>query len=112
MFERSEQAIVDRDVLIQKEKQAAVKSGDGKKKASASPPSSDATTKASPISKDESETATHQGRLLIDATVADQMIRFPTAINLLNDAREITETLVDELHKHEGITRKKPRTYR
>jgi len=48
----------------------------------------------------------------MDATVADQMIRFPTDVSLLNQAREITETLIDELHQHKEITGKKPRTYR
>jgi len=48
----------------------------------------------------------------MDATVADQMIRFPTDVSLLNSAREIAESLIDELHKHKEITGKKPRTYR
>jgi len=54
--------------------------------------------------------ATHHGKLLMDATVADQMIRFPTDLGLLNEAREISEILIDGLHKQLGG--RKPRTYR
>jgi len=112
MFERFEQAIVDQAVSIQKGKQAAVK-GDGDNEGPpASPPSGDVTTEADLVSEGEPEDVTHHGRLLMDATVADQMIRFPTDVSLLNQAREITEALIDELHQHKWITGKKPRTYR
>jgi len=53
---------------------------------------------------------THSGKLLMDATVADQMIRFPTDFGLLNEAREISEHLIDKLHEQVGG--KKVRTYR
>jgi len=46
----------------------------------------------------------------MDATVADQMIRFPTDIGLLNEAREISEALIDVLYKQTDGN--KPRTYR
>jgi len=61
-------------------------------------------------SSDEDKPATHAGKLLMDATVADQMIRFPTDFGLLNEAREISERLIDQLHEQLGGT--KPRTYR
>jgi len=112
MFERFEQAIVDQAVSIQKGKQAAVKNNDDKGDPPASPPSKDAITEAPSDLEDESNKVTHHGRLLMDATVADQMIRFPTDVNLLNNAREITESLIDELNKRKEITGKKPRTYR
>ncbi len=57
---------------------------------------------------DESE---NQGKLLVDATVAEQAIRYPTDISLLNEAREISEQLIDELY-HLSDLGKKPRTYR
>ena len=53
----------------------------------------------------------HQGKLIIDATACDQMIRFPTDIALLNEAREISERLIDRLYKVVSPA-KKPRTYR
>ncbi len=110
MFEHFEQAVVDQAVSIQKRKQQSAKGDDD----TTDPPSSPAveTMKASPALEDESEEVTHHGRLLMDATVADQMIRFPTDISLLNNAREIAEALIDELHKHDNITGRKPRTYR
>jgi transposase, IS5 family len=52
----------------------------------------------------------HQGKLIIDATVANQAIKYPTDIGLLNEAREISERLIDDLARQSGS--KKPRTYR
>ena len=49
--------------------------------------------------------------MVVDATVAEQAIRYPTDISLLNDAREISEQLIDELYSISCLT-KKPRTYR
>ena len=51
-----------------------------------------------------------KGKLIIDATVAEQAVRFPTDLGLLNESREISEKLIDELAKESGV--KKPRTYR
>jgi len=92
VFESFEQAIVEQAKSMQKRKR-----GDDDRH----PPSS---------GSGQAEKPTHQGRLLMDATVADQMIRFPTDLGLLNEAREISEDLIDALHaKTKG---KKPRTYR
>jgi len=112
MFESFEQAIVEQAISIQKRKQEVVKNNDDKGDPPTSPPLDDATTEAPSGSEDESNEVTHHGRLLMDATVADQMIRFPTDVSLLNHAREITEALIDELHKRKEIIGKKPRTYR
>jgi hypothetical protein len=52
-----------------------------------------------------------KGQLIIDATACPQDIRFPTDLDLLNDAREKSEELIDKLYcptKHKS----KPRTYR
>lgn len=53
----------------------------------------------------------NHGKLLIDATVAEQAIRYPTDLSLLNEAREISEKLIDELYSLSDY-KKKPRTYR
>lgn len=53
----------------------------------------------------------NRGKLLVDATVAEQSVKYPTDICLLNKAREISETLIDELYALSDHT-KKPRTYR
>ena len=68
-------------------------------------------TKSDVISDDKQQFITHQGRLLLDATVAEQTIRFPTDLSLLNESREISERLIDELYALSSLT-KKPRTYR
>ena len=57
------------------------------------------------------EEVTHQGKLIVDATVASQAIRFPTDLSLLNEAREMSETIIDELYPQTTL-QKKPRTYR
>ena len=41
---------------------------------------------------------THKGQLLMDASVAPQGIAYPTDLNLLNDARMMSEKLIDELY--------------
>ena len=53
----------------------------------------------------------NQGKLQIDATVADQMIVYPTDLGLLNRCREESERMIDSLHQLTAST-KKPRTYR
>ena len=59
----------------------------------------------------ESMSEVRQGKLLLDATVADQAIRYPTDVSLLNEAREQTEQIIDSLYKGSEQS-KKPRTYR
>ena len=56
---------------------------------------------------------TPKGKLKIDATVADQYIRYPTDLSLVNEARVKTEVIIDllwELLKDQLPV--KPRTYR
>jgi hypothetical protein len=54
---------------------------------------------------------THHGKLIVDATACPQNIAYPTDLNLLNDAREKSEELIDFLYLA-SLHRKKPRTYR
>ena len=50
------------------------------------------------------------GTMIVDATCAPSNIKYPQDTSLLNEAREATEKIIDELHiPGEG---KKPRTYR
>jgi hypothetical protein len=53
----------------------------------------------------------NKGILIVDATVADQMIAYPTDLGLLSRSREESERLIDELCKVLVIN-DKPRTYR
>lgn len=49
-----------------------------------------------------------KGKMIVDATVAEQAIRYPTDLDLLNESRESLERMVDELAEPGA----KPRTYR
>jgi hypothetical protein len=53
-----------------------------------------------------------KGKLIVDATCAPADIKYPTDLNLLNDAREKTEAIIDRLHHFRTSPTKKPRTYR
>ncbi|MDZ7808776.1 MAG: IS5 family transposase [Gracilimonas sp.] len=56
---------------------------------------------------------TPKGKIKIDATVADQYIRFPTDLSLVNEARVKTERIIDELWElAKDQVPVKPRTYR
>lgn len=53
----------------------------------------------------------HAGKLILDATVVEQAIRYPTDLSLLNESREISEKIIDVLYPQTQWD-KKPRTYR
>ena len=53
----------------------------------------------------------NRGRVIFDATACPQDIAYPTDLNLLSDAREKAEHLIDILYDPE-LHEKKPRTYR
>lgn len=65
----------------------------------------------SPAATSEPTTTPHQGQLILDATVVEQAIRFPTDLSLLNEAREFSEQIIDTLCAHLKVDQK-PRTYR
>jgi hypothetical protein len=52
----------------------------------------------------------HQGKLIMDATVEPQAIRYPTDLSMLNEARELTELIIDKLHAQADF-KKKPQIY-
>lgn len=54
----------------------------------------------------------NHGKLIVDATCAPADIRYPTDVSLLNEAREKTEELIDELHTPLVGKAPRPRTYR
>jgi hypothetical protein len=53
----------------------------------------------------------NEGSMLFDATCAPANIAYPTDVNLLSEARENLENIIDTLHPHTKAERK-PRTYR
>jgi len=63
------------------------------------------------IAKNEDK-STDDGDCIVDASCAPQNIRYPQDISLLNEAREKTEAMIDELHEKNKDDCKKPRTYR
>ena len=61
----------------------------------------DFSDKAAMITAEQSladESPRNHGKLILDATVTEQAIRFPTDLGLLNEARELSERIIDELH--------------
>lgn len=54
----------------------------------------------------------NQGTVLVDATCAPADVAYPTDLNLLNEAREKLEAIIDTLHEPVIGQMAKPRTYR
>ena len=69
------------------------------------------TTKQGEAQPLDASSAGHRGRVIYDATACPQNIAYPTDLNLLSDAREKSEELIDILYKPD-LHHKKPRTYR
>lgn len=62
---------------------------------------------------DPPEPPTHQGKLVLDATCAPADIRYPTDLNLLHQAREKSDEIIDQLyHPIKARYKRKLRTYR
>ena len=59
---------------------------------------------------DNTTPPSNSGTMIVDATCAPSKIKYPQDTELLNEAREITEKVIDELHI--PGSGKKPRTYR
>jgi IS5 family transposase len=53
----------------------------------------------------------NKGKILLDATCTPANIAYPTDVNLLNEAREKLERIIDTLHPY-TVAIAKPRTYR
>jgi len=56
------------------------------------------------------EEPVNRGTLKVDATVADQEIKYPNDVSLLNESRRQLERMIDELYE-EAIDGKRPRLY-
>ena len=54
----------------------------------------------------------NKGKLIVDATCTPADVAYPTDLNLLNEAREKTESIIDTMHAPLVGKQKKPRTYR
>jgi hypothetical protein len=60
---------------------------------------------------DEEKSHSHKGKIIFDATCCPQDIAYPTDLDLLSDAREKAEELVDIVYRNSNYG-EKPRTYR
>ena len=60
----------------------------------------------------EDEKPSNKGKLIVDATCMPADVAYPTDLNLLNEAREKTEAIIDTMHASLIGKSKKPRTYR
>ncbi len=63
------------------------------------------------ISDNNASESENKGRLIFDATACPQDIAYPTDLDLLSDAREKSEQLIDQLYNPQ-LHKRKPRTYR
>lgn len=91
------------------ERLVAIKTSLESSKASSSPESDN--TNQQDGKEDDSGGSENRGRVIFDASVGPQDIAYPTDLDLLSDAREKTEELIDKLY-HPLLHEKKPRTYR
>ena len=70
-------------------------------------------TSDQPTKPGSDKPSSNQGTLLIDATCVPADIRYPTDLSLLNEAREVTEKLIDAMHPQiRKCFGDKPRTHR
>jgi len=67
--------------------------------------------KIEPVNAEREQPPANKGQLLLDASCAPADIRYPTDLSLLNQAREQTEAIIDDLYKQVDLEQK-PRTYR
>lgn len=102
-------AINEKILQLSQQKVSSVKAGNNNKPPSPPANAVDEDLPRSPVN--EQEVVTHQGKLIVDATACPQDISYPTDLNLLNDAREKSEELIDFLYVP-AIHITKPRTYR
>ncbi len=63
-------------------------------------------------SSDDDDKPSNNGKLIVDATCTPADIAYPTDLNLLNEAREKTEEIIDTMHAPFIGKKRKPRTYR
>ena len=89
----------------------AVESAKPKQKAKRTSDDEDDGPPTAPGKRADEETPQRQGKLVLDATVTPQAIRYPTDLSLLNEAREFSEQIIDTLYPKTDW-KKKPRTHR
>jgi IS5 family transposase len=109
-FEEFNEAVIRKAESIKPKRKRIIKEPDGDRDDSSESGQPGAVSKETKGSSDNKDIP-HQGKLKLDASVADQYITYPTDLKLLNTARQETERLIDILYKN-GDYDTKPRTYR
>ena len=105
-FDQMSQQIISRALGVEEQKVEKVKADPSDDSAK----TNESTSAESPADGAE-KTNKPKGKLKLDATVADQMIQYPTDLDLLSDSRQQSERLIDQLAALLKLS-KKPRTYR
>ncbi len=95
-FERFNQHIIE-EAEMMKPHQVRIKRKS--KTEDNSPESSSDTTQAN-TSEEENDKPKNSGTLKVDATVADQEIKYPNDVSLLNESRRQLERMIDELYHY------------
>jgi hypothetical protein len=108
VFEIFQGAIID---ALEEAKAKTKSPGQSKQNKTEQPPEDSDDPPASSGGAPQEAEPEHRGKLILDATVAPQAIRYPTDLSLLNEAREFSEKIIDELYPKTDW-KKKPRTYR
>jgi len=92
-------------VSVSPEKEHDKESGEGEQKSEGEIKTQEQVVSNTPSSE------LNKGSILFDATACPQDIAYPTDLDLLSDAREVSERLIDSIYdKH--LHGEKPRTYR
>ena len=64
------------------------------------------------VPDDQRDSASHKGKMIVDATCTPADIAYPTDLTLLNEARQKSEEIIDTMHAPFVSVGRKPRTYR
>jgi transposase, IS5 family len=111
VFDEFHEAIID--AIEPKRAKQRVKAGDDDDQDGDAAARSEAVPGDNPEVASSDDLPPNHGKLIVDASVVEQAIRYPTDLGLLNEARELSERIIDRLHAHSSCSqKKKPRTYR
>jgi IS5 family transposase len=109
LFEKSEVESADSQAATEQAPQMEVEASVNQEAAMNETPSA-STQEGS--AESEVPTVRNEGTMLVDATCAPADVAYPTDLNLLNEAREKLEAIIDTLHAPVIGQVDKPRTYR
>lgn len=106
------------ELICKMEKKGIARGNDKEKTVSGDKPESEEKSKKEPPESNDGtggkseEIKENQGTLILDATCAPVDIKYPTDLNLLNEAREKLEEIIDILHFPMKGKKRRPGTHR